>query len=205
MDVISLSLLSSGRASLFFTLFSLFSPPFSELIPSRRFSFPSTDELVQHPSLDSALLRFRRLRPAVGGRCRVDRLLAADGGGNRAAAESDHRGQDGAALGPVEGLLCGGSEPERRCLIHPSIHLFLIPFFHKDLDCDPCGFSCGKLRFPARRSKKPVFPGPGRSGLLQTSVLAAAAAARCCCRRLCVSAQDAVALGRRPCLCFPVV
>lgn len=68
------------------------------------------DEFVQHASSDAALVGVRRLWFAVGGRRRVDRLLAADGGGDRPAAEPDHRGQDGAALRPVEGLLRGRSE-----------------------------------------------------------------------------------------------
>lgn len=67
----------------------------------------SSDEFVQYEGADAALVCFRRLRSAAGGRGSVDRLLAADGGGDRAAAEPDHRGEDGAALGVVEGVLCG--------------------------------------------------------------------------------------------------
>lgn len=67
----------------------------------------STDEFIQYEGSDAALVGFRGLRFAVGRRRRVDRLLAADGGGNRPAAEPDHRGQDGAALRPLEGLLRG--------------------------------------------------------------------------------------------------
>lgn len=66
-----------------------------------------TDEFIQHEGSDAALVDFRRLRFAVGRRRRVDGLLAADGGGNRPAAEPDHRGEDGAALRPLEGLLRG--------------------------------------------------------------------------------------------------
>lgn len=66
-----------------------------------------TDEFVQHEGLDAALVRLRGLWAAAGGCGRVHRLLAADGGGHRPAAEPDHRGQDGAARRPLEGLLRG--------------------------------------------------------------------------------------------------
>lgn len=112
---------------------SLFSPPFSALIPARRSSFPSPDEFLQHPRVDAALLGFRRLRPPAGRRCRVDGLLAADGGGDRAAAEPDHRGQDGAALRPVEGLLRGRSVAVS---IHPScIHPCIHPSIRACFEC----------------------------------------------------------------------
>lgn len=67
----------------------------------------SSDEFIQYEGADTSLVGFWGLRFAVGGRRCVDRLLAADGGGNRPAAEPDHWGQDGAALWPLEGLLCG--------------------------------------------------------------------------------------------------
>lgn len=78
--------------------------------PRQRVCFSSaspTDEFVQHEGLDAALVRLRGLWAAAGGCGRVHRLLAADGGGHRPAAEPDHRGQDGAARRPLEGLLRG--------------------------------------------------------------------------------------------------
>lgn len=50
----------------------------------------STDEFVQYKGSDATLVSFRGLRFAVSRCCRVDRLLAVDGGGNRSAAEPDH-------------------------------------------------------------------------------------------------------------------
>lgn len=81
--------------------------------------FVSTDEFVQYEGSDAALVGVRGLWFAVGWCRRVDRLLAADGGGDRPAAEPDHRGQDGAALRPLEGLLRGRS-------VAPSCHYLLI-------------------------------------------------------------------------------
>ena len=43
----------------------------------------------------------------AGGRGRVHRLLADHGGGRHPAAEPEHGGEDGPALGPLEGLLRG--------------------------------------------------------------------------------------------------
>lgn len=50
----------------------------------------STDEFVQYKGSDATLVSFRSLQSAVGRCCRFDRLLAADGGGDRPAAEPDH-------------------------------------------------------------------------------------------------------------------
>ena len=67
----------------------------------------STDEFIQHKGSDAALIGFWGLRFTVGWCCSVYRLLAADGRGNRPAAEPDQRSQDGTALRPLESLLCG--------------------------------------------------------------------------------------------------
>lgn len=50
----------------------------------------SSDEFIQYEGADTSLVGFWGLRSAVGGSRCVDRLLAADGGGNRPAAEPDH-------------------------------------------------------------------------------------------------------------------
>lgn len=50
----------------------------------------SSDEFIQHEGADTSVVGFWGLRSAVGGRRCVDGLLAADGGGNRPAAEPDH-------------------------------------------------------------------------------------------------------------------
>jgi len=49
-----------------------------------------SDEFVQYKGSDAALVGFWSLWSVTGGRRSVDRLLAADGGRNRPAAESDH-------------------------------------------------------------------------------------------------------------------
>ena len=74
------------------------------------------DELVQQPSSDAALLRVWGVRASPGGGCRVDGLLAAYGGGHRAAAEPDHGGEDGAAFRTLEDLL--HSRLEKRGFTH---------------------------------------------------------------------------------------
>lgn len=63
------------------------------------------DELMQQQGSHSALHRVWGVRTAVGWGCRGNRLLAANGGGHRAAAEPNHRRQDGIALWPLEGVL----------------------------------------------------------------------------------------------------
>lgn len=57
--------------------------------PAIVFGLP-TDEFVQYEGPDAALVRFRGLWIAVGWRCRVHRLLAADGGRHCPATEPDH-------------------------------------------------------------------------------------------------------------------
>lgn len=82
--------------------------PMSAFMPTPAIVFRlPTDEFVQYEGPHAALVRFRGLWIAVGWSCCVHRLLAADGGRHCPAAEPDHWGQDGAALWPLEGLLCG--------------------------------------------------------------------------------------------------
>lgn len=76
------------------------------------------DELVQQPSSDAALLRVWGVRASPGGGCRVDGLLAAYGGGHRAAAEPDHGGEDGAAFRTLEDLLHSRLEKKEGSHIH---------------------------------------------------------------------------------------
>lgn len=76
-------------------------PPF--LLPLHLYA--CVDELMQQQGSYSALHRVRGVRTAVGWGCRGNRLLAANGGGHRSAAESNHRRQDGTALWPLEGVL----------------------------------------------------------------------------------------------------
>lgn len=71
------------------------------------FSFRPPDEFVQQSRADHPVHGVRGLRAAAGGGGRVHRLLAHNGGGNHPAAEPKHGGQDGAALRPLESLLCG--------------------------------------------------------------------------------------------------
>ncbi|XP_077405835.1 uncharacterized protein LOC144037839 isoform X1 [Vanacampus margaritifer] len=64
-------------------------------------------ERLQHARADAAVVFVGGVWPPAGGRGRVQRLLAADGGGRGPAAQPEHPGQDGAALGPVARLLRG--------------------------------------------------------------------------------------------------
>lgn len=74
------------------------------------------DELMQQQGSHSALHRVWGVRTAVGWGCRGNRLLAANGGGHRAAAEPNYRRQDGAALRSLEGVL-----HSRYTNIHPDL------------------------------------------------------------------------------------
>lgn len=65
------------------------------------------DEFVQQPRSDHPVHGVRSLWAAAGGGGRVHRLLAHHGGRNHPAAKPEHGGEDGAALWPVEGVLCG--------------------------------------------------------------------------------------------------
>lgn len=56
---------------------------------------------------DPAEQRLRRVRPGPAGHRRQHGLLAVPGGGRGPGPEPEHRGQDVAALRPVEGLLPG--------------------------------------------------------------------------------------------------
>lgn len=63
------------------------------------------DELLQQQGSDSALHSVWGVWTAVGGGCRGDGLLAADGGGNRTAAEPNCGCKDGVAFWPLESVL----------------------------------------------------------------------------------------------------
>ena len=77
----------------------------SRSLRPRRAPPAAEDESLQQPRPDPAEQRVWCVRPAARGHRRQHRLLAVHGGGNRAAAEPDHRGQDGAARWPVARLL----------------------------------------------------------------------------------------------------
>lgn len=83
------------------------------------------DELLQQQGSDSALHSVWGVWTAVGGGCRGDGLLAADGGGNRTAAEPNCRCQDGIAFWPLESVLhsrCGHTHMQTH--LRSSIVLF---------------------------------------------------------------------------------
>lgn len=71
----------------------------------RRAPPAAQDESLQQPRPDPAEQRVWCLRPASCGHRSEHGLLAVHGGGDRFAAEPDHRGQDGAARWPLESLL----------------------------------------------------------------------------------------------------
>lgn len=89
------------------------------------------DESLQQPRPDPAEQCVWCLRSASGGHSGQHGLLAVHGGGDRFAAEPDHRGQDGAARWPLESLLLCRCLPCLPSLTPKSLSIVTYLGFHE--------------------------------------------------------------------------